>query len=443
MAKHSCYTPLLGALAVCAALSPLPASAVLDNLVREALTLADAGKGRQAYDMLEPHEAARAGDPEFDTVFGIAANLAGEHPRAILALERVLLVQPRNARARAEMGRAMFAVGDAKSARTFLDQAKSEGAPPEVSSNIDQLLRAIERVEAEGQSSVRGHVEVMLGTDSNVATGPASNTVAVPLLGGNFVLNPANVKQSATYLGLTAGVNGRYVIDSRLSVIGGANLGWRNHPSKTNFDNTQLGFSGGLSYRANKDEYTAVLTHDDYWVSGSVVREQNGLVAEWSNRSSETSQFGAYLQYSKLHYPGQKPRDVNRTVLGGSYAQQLTADLVGYAGLYGGEERAASSGVPENGHKLYGLRVGGQITVNPQWTGFVGMTYEHRRYGGPHPTFGVVRSDDQSSLSLGANWSGFKDWRVTPQISYTRIKSNIVLNDYDRTLVSVTARHDF
>ncbi len=443
MAKHPSYTSLPGALVMCVALIAQPASAVVDGLVRDALALADAGQGRQAYDMLEPQEAARAGDPDFDTVFGIAANLAGEHARAILALERVLLVQPRNGRARAEMGRAMFAVGDAKSARTFLDQAKNEGAPPEVSSNIDQLLRAIERVEAEGASSVRGHIEMMLGTDSNVATGPAGNSVAVPALGGNFVLNPANVKQDATFWGLTGSINGRYVIDSRLSVIGGANLGWRNHPSKTNFDNTQLAFNGGLSYRANKDEYTAVLTHDDYWVKGSVVREQNGLVAEWTNRSAETSQYGAYMQFSKLHYPGQKPRDVNRTVLGGSYAQQFTADLVGYAGLYVGEERATSSAVPENSHKLQGLRAGGQLTINPQWTGFVGMTYEHRKYGGPHPTFLVVRSDDQSSLNLGANWSGIKDWRVTPQISYTRIKSNIVLNDYDRTLVSVTARRDF
>ena len=83
------------------------------------------------------------------------------------------------------------------------------------------------------------------------------------------------------------------------------------------------------------------------------------------------------------------------------------------------------------------------MTVSPEWNAFAGLTYEHRTYGGPHATFLVVRRDDQSSVSLGANWSGVKDWRITPQISYTRIKSNIPINDYDRTLISVTARREF
>lgn len=437
--------PALTALLLCAVLAPLTSHAVVDQLVRDALALADAGQGRQAYDMLEPQEVARAGDPDFDTVFGIAANLAGEPARAIMALERVMLVQPGNGRARAELGRAMFAVGDAKSARTLLDQAKTQGAPAEVVSNIDFLLRAIERVEADGQSSIRGYVEATLGSDSNVATGPASNNVAVPLQGGtvNFTLAPANVKQDALFWGLGAGVNGRYVIDSRLSLIGGANVNWRNHPGNSNFDNSQLALNGGFSYRSNKDEFTGVLTHEDYWVSGSTVRVQNGLVAEWTNRRAETSQFGAYLQYSRLHYPGQTFRDVNRTVVGGSYAQQLSTSLVAYGGVYLGNENETTAGFPENGHKLQGARAGAQMTIDAQWTGFAGFTYEHRKYGGPHPTFLVVRNDNQTSLNLGANWTGIKDWRVTPQISYTRIKSNVPLNDYDRTLISVTARRDF
>ena len=435
---------VLVTLLLCAALAP-PALAEVDALVRDALALSDGGQGRAAYDMLQPQEANRAGDPDFDTVFGIAANQVGEHARAILALERVMIVQPRNGRARAELGRAMFAVGDAKSARTLLDEAKSQGAPTEVTATIDMFLRAIDRAEAERQSSVRAYVEASIGSDSNVATGPASSNVAVPVLGGtiNFTLAPANVKQSATFFSLGAGANGRYIIDSRLSLIGGLSFAQRNHPDASIFNNTQFALNGGFSYRANKDEFTGVLTHDDYLVSGTKARVQNGLVAEWTNRRAETSQYGAYTQFSRLHYPGSTFRDVNRFVAGGSYALQVSSSVVGYGGVYLGRENELNSNRPDQGHRLQGLRVGGQLTVSPEWNAFAGLTYEHRTYGGPHATFLVVRSDDQSSVSLGANWIGVKDWRITPQISYTRIKSNIPINDYDRTLISVTARREF
>ena len=296
----------LVALLLCAALVP-PALAEVDALVRDALALSDGGQGRAAYDLLEPQEANRAGDPDFDTVFGIAANQVGEHARAILALERVMIVQPRNSRARAELGRAMFAVGDAKSARTLLDEAKRQGAPVEVTATIDMFLRAIDRAEAERQSSVRAYVEAIIGSDSNVATGPASANVAVPALGGIvFTLPPANIKQNATFLSLGAGANGRYIIDSRLSLIGGLSVAGRAHSSDSSFNNSQFALNGGFSYRANKDEFTGVLTHDNYAANVGTPRVQNGLIAEWTNRRAETSQYGAYTQFSRLHYPRQR-----------------------------------------------------------------------------------------------------------------------------------------
>lgn len=77
-----------------------------DVLVRESLTLVEQGKAQQAFDRLAAVEAERAGDPDFDTVLGIAANDTGQFTRAVFALERVLTVQPGNSRARAELGRA-------------------------------------------------------------------------------------------------------------------------------------------------------------------------------------------------------------------------------------------------------------------------------------------------------------------------------------------------
>ena len=83
-----------------------PAWAEVDDLVKRALALEKAGQMADAYALLAPQLSARAGDPDFDYAYGIAAADAGHGLEAILAFQRVLAVQPDNAEARAEIARA-------------------------------------------------------------------------------------------------------------------------------------------------------------------------------------------------------------------------------------------------------------------------------------------------------------------------------------------------
>ena len=46
-------------------------------------------------------------------------------------------------------------------------------------------------------------------------------------------------------------------------------------------------------------------------------------------------------------------------------------------------------------------------------------------------------------LGLGATYSMTRHWSFTPAVAFTNNKSNIVIFDYDRWIVSVTARYDF
>ena len=59
--------------------------------------------------------------------------------------ERVLAVQPDNARARAEIGRAYLALGESVGARRELETVRNQNVPPEVARAIDRLLSAIDR----------------------------------------------------------------------------------------------------------------------------------------------------------------------------------------------------------------------------------------------------------------------------------------------------------
>jgi hypothetical protein len=433
----------LAALLLSLCLAPVAVHAQADAVVREALAMTESGRARQAYDMLEPLEVQRAGDPDFDTVFGIAANLVGEHARAVMALERATQVQPGNARARAELGRAMFAVGDSKSARVLLEQAKSQGAPAVAALTIDQFLRAIDMAESLMRSTWRGYVSFGLGHDSNLSSGPADANVAVPALGGAVTLAANAVKQGASFGHVAAGISGRHVIDSRWSVIGSAGYNHRINFGASDFNNSQLNLEGGAAYRVDRQEYSVVAVHEDYRVDGATNRSQNGLVGEWVYRINNQQEAGAYLQYSNLQYPGQRQRDAQRVVVGASYAQQLGDGWLAWGGVYLGSEHEKAANQPHQGHRMGGLRAGAQKTFSDSLAAYASLNYERRNYGGQDPFFLAQRQDRQLSLGLGLNWVPVKSWRVTPQLTHVRNQSTVVINDYDRTSLSVSARYEF
>ena len=420
------------------------AHAEVDALVRESLALAEQGKAQQAFDQLAAVETQRAGDPDFDTVLGIAANETGQFTRAVFALERALTVQPGNSRARAELGRALFALGDNQAARQVLQETKRDGIPPEAARKIDEFLQAIDRNEEAARSTVRGYVEAGIGMDSNINSGPSNGNVAVPALGGLvFTLGPAGVKLKDSFYSVGAGVSGRFVIDPRLSLIASASGNYRFNNDYNDFDTRQFDVSAGASYKVDKDEFTAVAQIGSFSADNRGVRDQRGIVGEWTHRPDAASQWSTYLQLSTLRYPGQNLRDAGRYVLGTSYATAFRGGLLAFGGAYVGAEHERAAGVPHLGHRLAGLRAGLQQSVNADVDVFAGVGYEERRYGGVDPLFLVTRRDRQTSLNLGLTWVPYVSWRVTPQLSFLKTNSNIAISDFSKRVLSVTVRKDF
>lgn len=421
------------------------AHAEVDALVSDSLNLIRQGQSQQAFTALAAQEQSRAGDPDFDTTLGIAANETGQYTRAIFALERVLSVQPANSRARAELGRALFAVGDTKASRRVLMETRQDDIPTEAAASIDDFLQAIDRVEEAGRSSVKGFIEFGIGRDTNANSGPAITNVAVPVLGNiPLTLNPSGVETAATFATLAAGVSGRYVIDPRWSLIGTVTDNLRfNSGSASQFDTHQLDISGGAAYRVERNEYTVVAQAGTYRVDGNRLRDQAGLVGEWTYRFDNFRQVSSYIQYSRLSYPGQSLRDADRTVIGSSYAHQFRDGLLAYGGLYVGEEDQRESAFPQFGHKLWGVRLGVQKPFGDALAGFVTLGYEDRKFKGTDPIFLATRHDKQSNLNIGFTWIPAKGWRVVPQIAFTKTDSNIPISDFDKTVLSITARRDF
>ena len=137
-----------------------------------------------AYALLAPLEAVRAGQPDFDYLLGVTALDSGRISPAIFALERVLAVQPGNALARAEIGRAYLAAGEAENARSELAQVRATPIPADAAAAVDRLLGAISQLQTQQTTQLRTYVEAGLGHDTNVNSATASSAIAIPALGG-------------------------------------------------------------------------------------------------------------------------------------------------------------------------------------------------------------------------------------------------------------------
>jgi outer membrane protein len=435
----------IGLACVVSASAHFSAMALVDAPVKSAMDAVNAKQPQQAFDSLSPLESQRAGDPDFDLAFGIAANETGQFARAIFALERVLALQPSNGRARAELARAMFAVGDTANARKLLQETKADGVPDGVGRTIDEFLQAIDKVDEAGRSAVKIYLEAALGYDDNVNSGPSSSSFAVPALGGAIVtLLPTGIKTSASYLQLGAGVSGRANLAPRWSFIGGASASARKYGNSASaFNIDQLDANGGVSYRDERHEFSGVLNLGQTAIDGSTLRKLTGVTGEWTYRPDGTRQWGTYIQISNLDYPDQPARDARRTVLGTSYAIQSRTGNLYYAGVYAGSEKQDNPAFPHLGHRLAGARFGLQMPINAQWGFFATASVEDRKYGGTDPLFFIVRKDTQWDMSVGAAWKMAENWRITPQLNFNRSHSNVIVNDSSKNSFSVTVRREF
>ena len=297
-----------------------------------------------------------------------------------------------------------------------------------------------------------GYLEASVGNDSNVNSATASKDVAIPAFGGAVAtLDATGVQTRDSFATVSAGANVRHALSPEWSVFGGVNLNERKNSSQHLFNTSGMDGNVGLSLTQDEDNYSAALQLQGFNVDAKRYRDASGMTLQWQrdlkNRGSQAS---SYFQYTNLKYPGQTERDANRYVLGAAYASMLSGEYapVAYGGLYGGQEKVKESMVNglstlHLGHKLVGLRTGGELSIYAQTKLFGSLSVESRRYGGDDPNFLVARKDTQIDLNVGLNYVMDKLWTLTPQISYTKNKSNIVINDYKRSMISLGLRRDF
>jgi len=425
-------------------LALLSQAASADELTDRARQFLDQGKAVEAFQLLEPAEGARAGEPAFDLLLGIAAIDSGQNTRGVFALERVLAVEPNNARARAEIARAYLALGETQTARQEFETVQKQGVPPEVSATIDRFLAAVDRLDSVKRTTVHGYVEAALGYDTNVNVAPNRTSVAIPGFGGlSFTLSPDSKASADWFSTLGGGFTVRQPINGELAVVGGLSGLLRHNFSKDQFDNVAGDANLGVVLARDKTVYSLTAQFNQYELASARFRTAAGFTGQWQYNLDARNQVSAFVQYSDLRYQTQPVRDADRWVGGAAYAHAFRTGEIAFGSVYLVSEQAKRAGVPWLSHDGAGIRLGGQMNFDARTVLFANASVEQRRYGGQDPSFLNVRRDTQWDLVLGASYAPAKEWKIIPKLTFTHNDSNVELNEYHRETVSVTARRDF
>ena len=403
-----------------------------------------------AYKLLEPLEASRAGEPNFDYLFGISAVESGNATRGAFALERVLALDPNNSDARAEMAKAHFILGETDTSKAELNNLLQHSPDEQMQKTITKMLTSIDKLE--GTTTTYGaYLDFGLGWDSNVSS--ASNVASVqiaagvPTFGGLIVpLDKNSREQSDGFMNLAGGISFRHPFTAQVAAFGAASSTNRFNGDKHLFDTKSLDFNAGVDFRPNDNNaFTLALQDGHFSLDDNAFRHAYGASAQWLHNIDANNQAGLYGQYSRLKYNGNEIRNADRGIVGINAGHVFQGNLqpVLFASLYGGREDARDSRVNFLDQDIWGLRTGGQLNFDAKWQAFATFAYELHNYQGLDPAFLTKREDDQYDTSIGLRYSAMRDWTIKPQISYTRNNSNIQIDDYSRGIISISIRKDF
>ncbi|HLT27612.1 MAG TPA: tetratricopeptide repeat protein [Zeimonas sp.] len=421
--------------------APAEAPRTLAQLLRSARAWIEAGEADRAWRALEDRLDDYAGDPGFDYLLGLAALDSGRPGRAVLALERVLIVRPDFLQARAELARAYFRLREHENARREFETVAARSIPEEARRVIGRYLDAIRRLERAGEPEFVAWAELDAGYDSNANFGSASGhwvladgTEVVPL-------GISRPRESAAF-GAAIGADWTVPIGGPWQWTVGGRAATRRYPSAHTLDQDQFDLNTGFTHRSGCHRIDMLVQAQHLELGGAGFRDAVGALVQWQCDVDARTRVGAYAQRFEFDFPHEPARDARRSGGGLTLARVLegAARPVLVAGVSGGRERSLR-GFGNLSYDYRGLRAAYSRALGNGWRGFVSLSHERRDFDAIESFFGVVREDRQTDLRIGAERALSRKWTVAPAITYTRSRSTVAPNDFRRTQANILLRY--
>ena len=430
-----------------------------DKVIEAAGAALRSERPETAWGLLEPLEALRSGDRDFDLLLGMAAMAAGHPDRAIVAFERVLISDPSYAGARIELGRAYLGLGALDLARAEFAAALELGPPAPARRAVERFLGEIERREREAATRTAFWVETGTGFDSNLSAATRDFQGAILAGFGIPDVTPTgnSVLRRASFATLAAGFDHSRPLGRGLTVYAGAELRRRAYERFGEFDVRAVDVRAGVQTRAGNGELRTGITWSGVRQQGmapadppaSNDRDVWSGVLDYRQPLSDTLVASSGLQVGASRFADSPTQDVRQAAAQVSLARVFPqhADAFLSASL-GWSRDAAVRALPTGAdvsRSAGSVRLAGQWPLRPavDLQGGLGWTLRRDLSDFARSTQIARGRDLTSDLSTGLVWRPATAWSVRASMSYVVNASTIDLYDFRRWEGSIVLRRSF
>ena len=421
-------------------------AAPLDDIRRQV----ESSQFDQAYQTAQANPQL-IGDVHFDFLYGVAAINVGRVAEGLLALERHLSAVPANDRARLELARGYFLLGEYTRARSEFEFVLRYNQPAGVRANIAGFLQAMQaRESSDRRASARFYAELGGAYDNNINGGTYNPSYKVGVQ--TIDPDPAS-RQLGDYVAQVA-IGGQHQmrVSNRMSVFIGADLDHRKNQRQEIYDLSNGSLYIGFTQLSGAALWRTTLTTNQLLVGGKRYRDAFQLGTEASVTFSPDQNlllFGQYAQRS--HAAADRDRDGRATILGAMFTQNLPgqwgAPSLGVRAVYTQEDN-------QQGRRDFSkqgplLRVFGSVTPLERLRMSAGLSGSFERYGGPDAFYqlqgdpSAVREDKSVSADVVLNYALDAQWSLRADATWTVTDSNQDLYDTRRKALSFKVRYQF
>jgi hypothetical protein len=379
-------------------------------------------------------------------------------------LRRALKLRPDFHLARAELGRALAAMGDYAGARQEFDTVRNvPDLPPVARDALGRQVNAIDEAAAATTPAagappagprVNGYVESSFGYDSNVNSGPSNQTLVIPALAflGPATLSPSAMPKKSAFYEFAGGLSAAYPINNDWALF--ANAAGNIHQLFQNqeFRSALAGGEAGLARQVDGfGVFSLAGIGQGFMLGGSNFRNIFGAAGQWRQRFAETWDASVAVSWLRLQYPNLTGNDTNRYTVTGVLARRFEAPMkpsISLAVNVGKEAAIANAAVDPSINtagtfNLLGARVGLEATFTPWLVGFVQSGYEVHQYTVYNQIFLDKRRDSLIDALGGVEIKFTDNISMRPSVQYSRTQSNFDLFKTQRWIAQSALRWSF
>lgn len=392
------------------------------------------GDYRGAYELAQKQAPLREGDSDFDYLYALAALESGHADEAVFALERVVANRPGDHRARLELARALFMIGDYPSAAQQFRMVRDTDPPENVALRIDGFLQQIALREQARRYQLDGNLQIALGHDDNINSATSNSEIRVPALGIVQLSEDASRQQDDFSEVLANGYAAR-MLNKKDRLFLSAAASARDHRNSDTFDT--ISYSLGVGYQGERSGFhiKVPLQRDTLYVGNDKVRDVNKIGIEVVMDSKPWLAPHYYLQFGNLDYAAQTDRNARYYLSGAGISANIAGTTNISLSTFFGNEGMDDSAADHFGRRYFGARAALNQGLGRNHRLYLNLSWQSSGYHAVYPAFGITRSDEFYQAVAGWRWKTGRHLALRTEIQYYDNQSNIALFDYDRTQI--------